>query len=139
MRKALYGASMVAVGTVLGSVLPALAQTKSPSSRMLNKVGDLAEKSGQKRPTGQDLPVIIGSYIQTLISLLGVVLLVYLLYGGFLWMTAQGEEKQVDKARAIIKNAVIGMVVISLSYAISAFVLSAIVETQVTGGLAVPE
>jgi peptidoglycan biosynthesis protein MviN/MurJ (putative lipid II flippase) len=44
-------------------------------------------------------------------------------YAGFLWMTARGNDEQVDKAKRIIKNAIIGTVVVLLSYALSQGIL----------------
>jgi Na+-driven multidrug efflux pump len=70
-----------------------------------------------------DLPTLIGKIISIILGLLGVVLILLIIYSGFLWMTAGGEPKQVDKAQAYIKNAVIGLVVILLAYAITQFVI----------------
>ena len=70
-----------------------------------------------------DLPTLIGNIISIILGLLGVVLILLIIYSGFLWMTAGGETKQVDKAQAYIKNAVIGLVVILLAYAITQFVI----------------
>ena len=70
---------------------------------------------------------IIATVLNVLFSLLGAVFLLLLVYAGFLWMTSQGESKDVDKAKGIIKNAVLGLVVTLAAYAITAFVMSRIV------------
>lgn len=70
-----------------------------------------------------DLPTIVGRLIGAALTLLGSVLLVYILYGGFLWMTAGGEDKKVTEAKNVIKNAVIGLVIIAAAFAISNFIL----------------
>ncbi|MBI4139136.1 hypothetical protein HY479_03230, partial [Candidatus Uhrbacteria bacterium] len=57
--------------------------------------------------------------------------LAYLLYGGFLWMTAGGSEEGVTKAKTMIRNAIIGLVIIVAAFSISNFVLSSLVK--VTG------
>ena len=62
--------------------------------------------------------------INTALGLTGIILLVIIIYAGFLWMTAQGNEEQVTKAKNILKNAVIGMVLVFASYAIAWFVTS---------------
>jgi TRAP-type C4-dicarboxylate transport system permease small subunit len=51
------------------------------------------------------------------------------LYGGFIWMLARGNEEKVTSAKAILEAAVIGIIIVSASYAISRFVLS-----RLTGG-----
>jgi lysylphosphatidylglycerol synthetase-like protein (DUF2156 family) len=67
----------------------------------------LAQKSGQ----------IIGS----LLSLVGVVFLILMIYGGITWMTAAGNEKQVEKAKHIIVYAIVGLIIILSAYTITAF------------------
>ena len=47
-----------------------------------------------------------------------------IVYGGFLWMTAHGNEEQVTKAKNLITAALIGLVIILSAYAISVFVIS---------------
>jgi hypothetical protein len=77
---------------------------------------------------GQALPTIIGLVIRVILGFLGIILIVLVIYAGFLWMTAGGDTKQVDKSKDIIKNAVMGLVVILLAYAITDFVISKIQE-----------
>ena len=74
-------------------------------------------------PTTGSLPQIVGSVINILLGLLGILLFGYLLYAGFLWMTSGGSEDNVKKAQTMIKNAVIGLLIIVSAYAISSFVL----------------
>ncbi len=63
--------------------------------------------------------------INPLFALTGVAFLLLMIYGGFLWMTAGGEEGQVEKAQGIFRNAVIGLVIILAAYAITRFVIIA--------------
>src|SRR5574344_1091671 len=45
------------------------------------------------------------SIIQTIslvLTFIGVLFLILMIYGGFMWMTARGAESQVDKAKKII-------------------------------------
>ncbi|MFH0814960.1 MAG: pilin [Candidatus Falkowbacteria bacterium] len=75
----------------------------------------------------------IGKIIGVVLGLLGVILIVLIIYAGFLWMTAGGEQKQVDKAKDYIKNAVMGLVIILLAYAITDFVIDKLTLVQTTG------
>ncbi len=79
-----------------------------------------------------DLPTTIGVLIKSVLSFLGILFLVLTLYAGFLYMTAQGDEKKVAKAKSIVTGAVIGLVIIAASYAITSFVLGAITGTAST-------
>ena len=67
----------------------------------------------------------IGLIINSALSLVGIIFFILLMYGGYLWMTAQGEEGQVDKSKNIIKSAIIGLIVTMSAFAISVFVMSA--------------
>jgi len=74
--------------------------------------------------TGTDcLLNIVGNVINLVLGFLGVVLLVMLLYAGFLWMTSGGKMEGVEAAKNMIRNAVAGIIIVASSYAISAFVL----------------
>ncbi len=82
--------------------------------------------------TSRTLPEIVGSIINVVLGFLGVLLLVYILYAGFLWMTAGGDSKKVDEAKAMLKNAVIGLVIITAAFAISSFVLGSLITVTQT-------
>lgn len=73
--------------------------------------------------TAADYVTVISSVIQTILSLLGVIFLVLLIYGGFLWMTARGNEQQVEKAKEVIYSSLIGLIIILAAYSISYFVV----------------
>jgi len=77
----------------------------------------------------KSVPQIVGSIIAVLLSMLGIIFFVLLVYGGALWMTSYGNEQKVTKAKDLIINAVIGLVVILAAYAISSFVINALVGT----------
>ena len=62
--------------------------------------------------------------IKLVMPFVGVVYFILLMYAGYLWMIAQGNEDQVDKARKIIVASTIGLLIIMLSYAIAWFVFS---------------
>lgn len=71
---------------------------------------------------------IIGTLINVFLGLLGVVFLLLVLYAGFLWMTAGGDDKQVEKARKMLVNATVGLVIVLSAYAITTFVMNWISE-----------
>jgi hypothetical protein len=85
--------------------------------------------SGAGVDTGQDLPQIIGRIINVVLGFIGILLLVYILYAGFLWMTAGGNEDKVKEAKTMIKNAIIGLVIVIAAFAISNFVLNSIIQS----------
>jgi len=56
------------------------------------------------------------------VSLVGAIFLLVMIYGGFTWMTAQGDEKKTTKAKEMIVAAIIGLVFILSAYLITAFI-----------------
>jgi hypothetical protein len=71
-----------------------------------------------------DPRIIVGRIIQIILSFLGVIAVVIIMYAGFLWMTSNGEEEKVSRAKNILKNAVIGLIIILSSWGIATFILS---------------
>lgn len=78
-------------------------------------------------PKGTDgLAGVVGSVIGAVLSFVGVIFLVLMIYGGLLWMTAAGNDQNVTKAKDIIINSVIGLIIVVSAYAITVFVSSQI-------------
>jgi len=73
-----------------------------------------------------NLPELIGKLINVLISVLGIVFLGLTLYAGLIWMTAGGDEGKVDKAKKLLINGVVGLVLVLAALAISNFVFTSL-------------
>lgn len=74
-----------------------------------------------------DLGTFIGArVINPLFAFLGVLFLLFMIYGGIKWMTAGGNSDTAGEARQLIVNAVVGLVIILASYAITRFVIIAV-------------
>ncbi|MBI4812328.1 hypothetical protein HY798_02695 [Candidatus Falkowbacteria bacterium] len=56
--------------------------------------------------------------------MLGVIFIILMLYAGYNWMTASGEEEKVTKAKDTIWRAIIGLIITIGSYAIWDFILN---------------
>jgi len=80
-----------------------------------------------------DPRVIAARLINVFLGLLGVILLVVILYAGFLWMTAGGDAAKVEKAKAWLRNGIIGVIIVLLSWAIASFVINSLINAA-TGG-----
>jgi len=98
----------------------------------LGSFQDFAGDTGLTTSEQSDtLASVIGDMIYWSLSLVGIVLVILIIYGGFLWMTAGGNEEQVTKAKRIIKNAVIGVIIAMLAFAIAEFVLDIVIPVTV--------
>ena len=65
--------------------------------------------------------------IKTLVGFSGVVAALFLIVGGFLYVTSAGNEEAAEKGKKILINSVIGLVVIILAYAIVSIIGSLLV------------
>ncbi|MBI1961525.1 MAG: hypothetical protein HYS45_02385 [Parcubacteria group bacterium] len=74
----------------------------------------------------QDLKGSIANVVNILLGFLGILAVIIILYAGFKWMTASGNEEQVGEARKMLLQAVIGLVIIMLAWVITNFVTSQI-------------
>ncbi|MDP3793484.1 MAG: pilin, partial [Candidatus Uhrbacteria bacterium] len=83
---------------------------------------------------GSDLLTIIGRIINIALGFVGFLILVYLIYAGFLWLTSGGAEEGVKKAKLMIRNAVIGLAIVASAFAIVNFILSKLAEVTDQGG-----
>ena len=70
----------------------------------------------------KDISVIASSVITTVLSIVGILFFILIVYGGFNWMMARGNDAQIKKSKDTVFAAVIGLVVILGAYAITTFV-----------------
>jgi hypothetical protein len=80
-----------------------------------------------------DLRVMVANVIRIALGLIGIILVVLILFAGFLWLTSQGEQDKIDKAKKLLTSAVIGLVIILTSYAIASYVLNKLVTATTAG------
>lgn len=64
----------------------------------------------------------VGQIVGLALSFVGVIFLILMIYAGVTWMTAQGNDQQVNKAKNLLINATIGLVIVFAAYAITAFI-----------------
>jgi len=88
-------------------------------------LSDTAGRAGLTK-YGDSVPVLAGSIIGTALSLISVIFFILIVYGGFLWMTAHGKEETVTKAKDTIIAAIIGLIIVLASFAITNFVFDSV-------------
>jgi len=79
------------------------------------------------------LTEIIAKLISIVLGFLGIIVVLIILYAGFMWMTAGGDTEKVGKAKSWMINGVIGLVIIAAAWAIANFVTGSI-GSAVSGG-----
>lgn len=113
---------------ILLLALPAIFSAKFASaSRFTESLNKTIENVG---PGGEkDISIVIGNIIQGILGLLGLVFAVLLIYGGTIYMISRGDTKKVEQAKNIIRNSIIGIVIIAASYSLAYFVTAALEST----------
>lgn len=101
---------------------PAMAKAANDA---INVLEDIGSKEGPYQNVGSTgISIIVGTVIQALLGIIGVVFLVLMLYAGFNWMIARGEEEKVEKAKDTITRALIGLIIVVGAYAIWAYIFA---------------
>ena len=68
--------------------------------------------------------------IKAVLSVLALVFLVLIIYAGIKWMTAGGNTDSIESAKKIITSALIGIIIVFLAYAITAFVFTVLLRNR---------
>ncbi len=120
-RATFFAALFVVIGIIFGYGLPVFAQ------------GDygLAEVDSQIGLSGTSIVLIIVQVIRILLGFLGLVLVIMIIYAGYMIMTSAGNEDKVTQGKTILKNAVIGTAIILFSFIIVQFIINLLMD--VTG------
>lgn len=69
-----------------------------------------------------DLQGSIGRLIGYALSFVGTIFFLLIVYAGFKWMTAAGNEKQAGEAKELIIQAIIGLIIIFSAYIVTAYI-----------------
>ncbi|MBU4216384.1 pilin [Candidatus Parcubacteria bacterium] len=86
----------------------------------LGNLGKLREKTSFAEGEGTDTAMAenIGIGINLFLSILGIIFVILIIYAGYKWMMAQGDDGEIKKAKSTINRAVIGLIIIIGSFAI---------------------
>lgn len=118
-------------------VLPfafALAQgTQDPSQLSKYRLNAVANEAGfEASPEyrdGRGLQTMLLNIFNIFLSVLGLGFFGITMYGGYLWATAGGNERQIEEARKWIINGVIGVLIIMSAYGIAVFVEKSVTDS----------
>lgn len=106
------------------SAAPLLAQRaeNDPLQGLEDSAAKVKAFEGQSYQEGVFLQTKIGQVIGVVLSFVGVLFLILMIYAGILWMTSQGNEQQVAKAKGMLMNGIIGLIIVFAAYAITSFI-----------------
>ena len=81
-----------------------------------------------KLPNPNSPVEVVSSVVKAALGVIAIIFFVLIVAAGFRWMTAGGSEEPIKKAKDQIKHALIGLVIVIFSYAITSLVFSLILE-----------
>jgi len=115
------------IATSLILIVLAFSYSLTTSANGINSAFSNADTVAQDAgyENSKSITVLAGEIVQLALSILGVLCVVFMIYAGFLWLTAAGNEQRVDKAKKVIFESIIGLIIILAAYAITYFIVIA--------------
>jgi len=102
------------------SLIPLQIASASPWS-MLEDAGNSAQYN---TTVGiEDYYTLVGRFISFFLSIIGIIFVCLFVYAGYTWLMARDNAQSVDKAKALMQNSVIGLLITLSAYSIAWFVL----------------
>ena len=135
MRRFLFA---LALGFMLASAAANTANAASARPAMgraiefLGAIEDRVLGEGNDSAEVQD---IVANVVQIILSLTGLVFIVLIIYGGYMWGTARGNTDKVDTGRKLIFEAIIGVIIVFGAYILTAFVIQSVGEATLESGM----
>ncbi len=109
---------------LLFAAMPLLTQAQAIEQPKNRNYGLSTEFSNVGVGTSSNLEGTIAAIINIVLGFLGIIAVVIIIFAGFKWMTAGGNEEQVKSARQMILQAIAGLVIVFSAWIIAAFVIS---------------
>lgn len=101
----------------LGTVVANVAQARTT----INVTPEAAENIGLGNAGPEELVV---SVINWVLGFLAIVAVIIIIYGGFIWMTAAGNEEKTEKARKLLIAALIGLLIILAAWGLATYAIN---------------
>ncbi len=106
--------------SILAIALPLAANAQFGINEVEKGLGNVLPTTEPRETAARIINVALG--------FLGIIAVVIVLYGGFMWMTAGGNEERITKAKQILTAGVIGLVIIVMAWAIARYVITALMN-----------
>lgn len=126
---------LITSGLLLLLAAPAMSvKAATGIDQLKQNTQNFGKSTGLAGAKEEDLKTKIASIINIVLSFLGIIAVVMIVYSGFRWMMAGGNEDTVREAKNTLKNAVIGLAIIFLAYGITYFVVNQLSRATTGGG-----
>lgn len=110
-------------------IIPLVASAQEgSSSTMLGRLENVGGGGGYVIDGTASISTVVGSVINVALSFLGIIFIILIIYSGYNWMTANGNEEQVKKSTKTITRAIIGLIITLSSWAIWFFIFENLIK-----------
>jgi len=124
MSKFDYSSTFVALTLLFALFFTGVTGVSAQSeSSLLTKNDCPDEINCSNNVTGDEVRNAILDFINIVLTFIGILAVAFIIYAGFLMMTAGGNEDQIESGKKIIIWAAIGILVILFAWVIIAFVI----------------
>jgi cytochrome bd-type quinol oxidase subunit 2 len=115
-------------------IVPALAlaqstpTTPTQPNHLLQTLANVAQKGGYEvDATKASTPKLVGLIIRAFLNFLGITFLILMILAGYSWMTAEGNDEQITKAKRTIKQSIIGLVIAISAWTLWVFIFERLI------------
>lgn len=98
------------------------------TSKQLNAGGQSSGLANMGAASG-DPRVLTGLILKSVVSLLGTIFVVIIVWAGTKYINSDGDSAEVDDAKAKIKMAIVGLILTLTSYSIATFLVNKSIES----------
>lgn len=133
MKQAMYKKVMALFAVLLAVNFVFIFATPALGADANDLWGNSTQKEYVKANSGLPTEVndprqVVVQIIKILLGFLGILAVIIVLYAGFTWMTAGGNEEKVGEAKKMLTAGIIGLIIIISAYAIADFVITTLYE-----------
>jgi hypothetical protein len=103
-------------------------QGTAPTNSLMGRLNSIGNSAGFVTDQSKaSTSVVVGTVIQIVIGLLGLIFIILIIIAGFKWMTANGNEEDVKKSLRIIKESIIGLIIVLSAWTLWNFIFQKLI------------
>ena len=127
MKKWFYSLVALALtATFLLSVGLDRANAQTPTEITPNPTVPIPNTEWTPLPNNTSLGTVLAKILTWLFGLLGAIAVIFFIYGGVTYLTAGGNEEQAKKGKTILIQAIVGILIVLVAFAITTWVQTAL-------------
>ena len=92
--------------------------------KLFADIEDQTKKAVNNAGTASTASAAIGTILNSVYIIIGIVAVIFIIVGGVSYMTSQGDSNKLTKAKHTIMYSLIGLVIAVLAFAITTFILN---------------